>query len=165
MHRSSIINLPPLPNASDMDRQMEDAPNKGNSVCSSKGSEQKMDDSAFKPAAAEEDQPDMPAIGDPDRSSISASAPAAAAASPSSAPKGSDDKQTFLYAFYDILNTPDKLTPSSIKYEDVVTWLPHGKGFIISDKSKFEKEILPTFLPHTKYASFTRRLKRWKFVR
>ena len=116
--------------------------------------------------AAVEDHPDMPAIY-PDRSSVSAPAPAAAAvAPPSSASKESDDKQhTFLYAFFDILSQPDKLTPSSIKYEDVVTWLPHGKGFIFLDKTKFEKEILPTFLPHTNCVTFTRRLKRWKFDR
>ena len=56
-------------------------------------------------------------------------------------------------------------TPSGIQFDDIITWLPHGKGFIITNKPKFEKEILPTFLPNTKYASFTRRLKRWKFVR
>ena len=78
---------------------------------------------------------------------------------------GPADKQSFLYSLHKILSTPDALTSSATRYDDIVTWLPHGKGFIISDKSKFEKEILPTFLPNTKYASFGRRLKRWKFVR
>ena len=77
-----------------------------------------------------------------------------------------ESKQSFLYSLHKILSTPDALTSSSsTRYYDVVTWLPHGKGFIICDKGKFEKEILPTFLPNTKYASFGRRLKRWKFVR
>jgi hypothetical protein len=77
-----------------------------------------------------------------------------------------ESKQSFLYSLHKILSTPDALTSSSsTRYDDVVTWLPHGKGFIICDKGKFEKEILPTFLPNTKYASFGRRLKRWKFVR
>lgn len=66
-------------------------------------------------------------------------------------------KQSFLYSFHGILSSPE--------YEDIVTWLPHGRGFIIVDKARFEKEILSTFLPNTKYASFTRRLKRWNFIR
>ena len=78
--------------------------------------------------------------------------------------KKAEDKQFFIYKLYDILATPDKLTSSSTRYEDIITWLPHGKGFIICDKGKFETEILPGFLPNTKYASYTR-LKRWKFVR
>lgn len=66
-------------------------------------------------------------------------------------------KQSFLYSFHGILSSPE--------YEDIVTWLPHGRGFIVVDKARFEKEILSTFLPNTKYASFTRRLKRWNFIR
>ncbi|KAL9179097.1 hypothetical protein ACHAXT_000139 [Thalassiosira profunda] len=58
------------------------------------------------------------------------------------------------------------LSPSTFsRYETIVSWLPHGRGFVIGDKPRFETEVLPAFLPHTKYASFTRRLKRWKFVR
>ena len=68
-----------------------------------------------------------------------------------------DQKQSFLYSLYDILSNPE--------YETISGWLPHGRGFIINNKPRFEKEILPLFLPSTKYASFTRRLKRWKFVR
>lgn len=84
------------------------------------------------------------------------------------------DKQVFLYALYHILSNQSSptaaasastTTPSWTPCEDIITWLPHGKGFIICNKPKFEKEVLPTFLPNTKYASFTRRLKRWRFVR
>lgn len=50
------------------------------------------------------------------------------------------------------------------EFSSVITWLPHGRGFTIRDKGKFEKEILPTHFKQTKYTSFTRRLNRWSFT-
>jgi len=47
----------------------------------------------------------------------------------------------------------------------IITWLPHGKGFMILDKHRFANEILPRYFDGAKFTSFTRRLKRWNFVR
>ena len=47
----------------------------------------------------------------------------------------------------------------------VISWLPHGKGFVIHDKKVFSEKILPDHFDGAKYTSFTRRLKRWNFER
>lgn len=48
---------------------------------------------------------------------------------------------------------------------DVITWLPHGKGFIILQKKKFASDIMPLYFKHSKFTSFTRKLNRWGFTR
>eukprot|EP00985_Skeletonema_marinoi_P006204 scaffold2690_cov168-Skeletonema_marinoi.AAC.10 len=52
--------------------------------------------------------------------------------------------------------------------DDCIHWLPCGTHFSISDKEKFSKKIIPMYFGSrgaTKFTSFTRRLKRWKFTR
>ena len=48
---------------------------------------------------------------------------------------------------------------------DVISWLPHGKGFAIYKKKKFASDILPKYFKQSKYTSFTRKLNRWGFTR
>ncbi len=48
---------------------------------------------------------------------------------------------------------------------DIITWLPHGKGFIILQKKKFAAEVMPIYFKHSKFTSFTRKLNRWGFTR
>jgi hypothetical protein len=94
-------------------------------------------------------------------------------------PPAASSQATFLYKLYDILS-------SSTAPLSSIAWLPHGHGFIIRDKSIFEKEILnkKLLVPSSEsigddnneggiskggggiqHASFVRRLKRYKFVR
>lgn len=49
---------------------------------------------------------------------------------------------------------------------DIVSWLPHGRGFTIHDKERFQSEVLPSyfFKKLIKYESFTRRMNRWRFI-
>jgi len=47
---------------------------------------------------------------------------------------------------------------------DIITWLPHGRGFTITDKKRFAAEVMPIYFKESKYTSFTRRLNRWKFT-
>jgi len=54
---------------------------------------------------------------------------------------------------------------SNPNYQDIISWLPHGQGFQIHEKQLFAKRILPDYFDGTKFTSFTRRLKRWSFVR
>jgi hypothetical protein len=45
---------------------------------------------------------------------------------------------------------------------EIITWLPHGNGFIILDKKRFTKELMPKFFgKKSKFTSFTRKLNRW----
>jgi hypothetical protein len=49
---------------------------------------------------------------------------------------------------------------------DAITWLPHGRAFLIRDRLAFEEKVMPRFFPRkAKYSSFTRKLNRWNFVR
>lgn len=49
---------------------------------------------------------------------------------------------------------------------DIATWLPHGNGFLILDKKRFEREIMPIYFGKiSKFSSFTRKLNRWQFTR
>ena len=49
------------------------------------------------------------------------------------------------------------------EYSDVISWLPHGQGFLIQDKKKFADYVMPKEFQDSKYTSFTRRLRRWDF--
>jgi HSF-type DNA-binding len=48
---------------------------------------------------------------------------------------------------------------------NIISWLPHGKGFMILKKKKFASEILPKYFKQSKFTSFTRKLNRWGFTR
>lgn len=50
---------------------------------------------------------------------------------------------------------------------DIITWLPHGRGWIILDRKRFSEEVLPYYFGSSKakYGSFTRKLNRWNFLR
>jgi len=50
-------------------------------------------------------------------------------------------------------------------HSNIISWLPHGRGFAILDKQRFAGMILPRYFDGAKFTSFTRRLKRWDFVR
>ena len=51
---------------------------------------------------------------------------------------------------------------SNPEYHEVLSWLEHGKGWIIHDRKRFSEEIMPVYFgKQTKYTSFTRKLNRW----
>jgi hypothetical protein len=52
---------------------------------------------------------------------------------------------------------------SSEEDNDTISFLPHGRAFIIYKKKKFATEVLPKFFKATKFTSFTRKLNRWGF--
>jgi hypothetical protein len=58
-----------------------------------------------------------------------------------------------------------KVISNEREYRSIISWLPNGRGFNVLDKQRFALEILPRHFEGTKYTSFTRRLKRWKFLR
>jgi hypothetical protein len=73
--------------------------------------------------------------------------------------QGYSKREVFPQRLLCILNDPS--------LSDVVTWLPHGRSFVIIRPDVFMEEVLPKYLPpadaksSTKYASFTRKLNRW----
>lgn len=64
---------------------------------------------------------------------------------------------SFPQRLMDILNDEE--------HSDVISWLPHGKGFIMYKKKKFAAQVLPKYFKQSKFTSFTRKLNRWGFVR
>jgi hypothetical protein len=52
---------------------------------------------------------------------------------------------------------------------DVISWLPHGRSFVIIRPDVFSERVLPKYFPSndtrssSKYPSFTRKLNRWGF--
>lgn len=57
------------------------------------------------------------------------------------------------------------LTDQSLS--DIVSWLPHGRSFVVVRPDILTAKVLPKYLPpvdsraSTKYPSFTRKLNRW----
>jgi hypothetical protein len=68
--------------------------------------------------------------------------------------KHSDDSMLFPQKLMDILEDPQN--------QDIISWLPHGKSFVIRDRTLFADMIMPRYFPRkAKYSSFTRKLNRW----
>jgi len=63
----------------------------------------------------------------------------------------------FPETLYKVIESPDS--------RGILAWLPDGKGFAIHDKVRFVSRILSRYFENAKFASFTRRLKRWNFKR
>ena len=50
-------------------------------------------------------------------------------------------------------------------HSEVISWLPHGNGFVIHKKKTFASDVLPNHFKASKFTSFTRKLNRWGFTR
>lgn len=48
---------------------------------------------------------------------------------------------------------------------DVLSWMPHGRAFIVKQPRVFDAEVLPRFFKQSKFTSFTRQLNLWGFKR
>lgn len=71
---------------------------------------------------------------------------------------GNATPKTFPETLKEILSDADN--------QDAISWLPHGKAFLVLDRKLFVQKVLPRYLGKaTKYTSFTRKLSRWNFVR
>jgi HSF-type DNA-binding len=67
-------------------------------------------------------------------------------------------KEIFPCRLMAILNDPT--------LSDVVTWLPHGRSFVVLRPDIFTEQVLPKYVPSVdaraaKYPSFTRKVNRW----
>ena len=58
-----------------------------------------------------------------------------------------------------------ELAYSISEFAQAVTWLPDGRAFVILDKVKFMKDVVPLFFNQTKIQSFSRQLSLWGFRR
>lgn len=60
---------------------------------------------------------------------------------------------------------PEKLMEmlSGAGSDDCMTWLPHGKSFVIVSVEKLARDLLPVYFKDPKFSSFVRKLYRWGF--
>jgi len=50
--------------------------------------------------------------------------------------------------------------------DDIVSWLPHGRAFLVKDMNRFMKLIVPRyFIEQTRWSSFSRQLNLYGFLR
>jgi hypothetical protein len=49
--------------------------------------------------------------------------------------------------------------------ESIISWLPHGRAFIVLQPQQLRDIVLPRFFKQTKFMSFTRQLNLWGFKR
>lgn len=49
--------------------------------------------------------------------------------------------------------------------ESIISWMRHGRAWIVHDTDKFEKELIPKYFKLTKFSSFTRQVNGWGFRR
>ena len=48
---------------------------------------------------------------------------------------------------------------------DIISWLPHGRAFMVHDTDRFVVELMPVYFNQTKYSSFQRQLHMYNFSR
>jgi hypothetical protein len=48
---------------------------------------------------------------------------------------------------------------------DILTWMPHGRAFLVHKPKEFVEEILPNFFAMSKFPSFQRQLNLYGFSR
>ena len=65
--------------------------------------------------------------------------------------------QNFPMELYRILATPE--------FQDIISWLPHGRAWRILQHSAFEEQVIPLFFRHGRYSSFARQVNGWDFKR
>jgi hypothetical protein len=47
----------------------------------------------------------------------------------------------------------------------IISWMPHGRAFLVKQQQQFASNILPRYFNQSKYLSFTRQLNLWGFKR
>jgi hypothetical protein len=51
------------------------------------------------------------------------------------------------------------------EFQDIITWLPHGRSWRIIQQKAFEERVLPLYFRHGRYSSFARQVNGWGFRR
>jgi len=66
-----------------------------------------------------------------------------------------------------LLQFPESLFAmlSNPELESIITWLPHGRSFIIVDRESLAKQVLPMYFRHNNMSSFTRQLNGYGFMK
>jgi hypothetical protein len=72
-----------------------------------------------------------------------------------------DKEEVFPLKLYTLLESVHAMGFTTLP----ITWLPHGRAFIVNDTDAFVREVMPRFWTATKIRSFTRQLSLWGYKR
>ena len=75
----------------------------------------------------------------------------------SSRPTAKDAAHTFPMKLHAILSNPE--------FQDIISWLPHGRAWRILQHRAFEERVIPLYFRHGRYSSFARQVNGWGFRR
>lgn len=64
---------------------------------------------------------------------------------------------TFPIKLHMILSNPE--------FQDIISWLPHGRSWRILQQKAFEERVIPLYFRHGRYSSFARQVNGWGFRR
>lgn len=64
---------------------------------------------------------------------------------------------TFPVKLHMILSNPE--------FQDIISWLPHGRSWRILQQKAFEERVIPLYFRHGRYSSFARQVNGWGFRR
>ena len=53
---------------------------------------------------------------------------------------------------------------SNPEFQEIITWLPHGRSWRVLKRKIFEKEVIPLYFRHSSFHSFMRQVKAWGFL-
>lgn len=64
-------------------------------------------------------------------------------------------------------NFPAKLhaVVSNPELAEIITWMPHGRCFVVLNRDALVRDVLPNYFNQTKFVSFVRQLNLWGFKR
>jgi len=65
--------------------------------------------------------------------------------------KGRNKRCPFPQMLYHML-----MNAELMNFSDIISFLPHGRAFIVRDKTRFEEMVMPIFFSHKSYKSFRR---------
>ena len=85
--------------------------------------------------------------------------------SSSSSPSSVGLPSALKFAFPTKLYAMLELADSIPDFSKAITWLPHGRAFLIIDEVAFMQKIVPYFFNQTRLRSFNRQLHLWGFKR
>jgi hypothetical protein len=71
--------------------------------------------------------------------------------SSSSAKRTTTKEATFPTKLHMILSNPE--------FQDIVSWLPHGRSWRILQQKAFEERVIPMYFRHGRYSSFARQVR------
>ena len=75
--------------------------------------------------------------------------------------KNSDDQNISPNSFPARLH----LMLSNPEFQEIITWLPHGRSWRVLKRKIFEEEVIPLYFRHSSFQSFMRQVNGWGFLR